>query len=162
MINNDRLFPQFLNNGNGQLRLVADGLYVGGMDAVLWVPESVRFVLDLHDRAQSSSTRELRIERFPHVCRTSPEDGHALRRWIFQEALHMRAQSRFLRVDFLISCSAGCSRSVSLAYGVLRMEGFGHDEALRRCQLGPEPDNQPAKKTLESIRSMAEFLLPAT
>jgi hypothetical protein len=94
-----------------------------------------------------------------HVVSFPFRDGEPIPDGLLDQIYSFVVQ-HLLMGPILIHCQAGASRSVSVAYALLRrMYGLTHKTALARVQnplLGPE---FPAEATLQSARDWAEDAL---
>ncbi len=137
------------------LREVSSGLYVGGMIAVCERPYSHTdwwAVIDCHGYREEGK-RELRLGQLPRVIRYGFNDGGAVPPDLLSAAVSIFDARRG---PVLVSCAAGMSRSVSVAYAILRVvEGFDHEEALRRASL-PGDNCGPAPVTLGTAKMWSD------
>lgn len=139
------------------LREVAPGLWVGGVDAP-WLLEGGKrerldprwtLILDVASWMDATAgvgprhpwpeVRYLRDD--PEVWACDLEDGEPIPRGTLDKLLeiydgHCRRLDGEARVScVLVCCLAGASRSASVAYGLLRLRcGLHHEEALRRIR----------------------------
>ena len=146
--------PGFLYN----LREVGPDLYVGSKVAVASPPPRREWAawIDVHGDelgAGFSAARETAIGklRCPQL-RWPFHDGYPIPEGLLDAALAIY-QAR--RGPVLVSCAAGISRSVSVAYALVRaLERVGHQESLSRCQESPRVE--PSPYVLESARRWVE------
>tara|TARA_Y100000310_G_scaffold324213_1_gene385821 strand:+ start:548 stop:913 length:366 start_codon:yes stop_codon:yes gene_type:complete len=97
-------------------------------------------IIDLFGRSLQEDTDVLMQRPF--------EDGWPIPDGVLDDAESLVRASVDLGMPVLIHCAAGVSRSVSVAYAMLRtVYGMDHDEALGRVKVDP---NYPRKETLRS------------
>ena len=122
------------------LREVAPRLYVGAQTAVR-VPVPWSLVVDLVGTTKSSDV--------PHgkLLQAKMYDGARIERRVLDRVAELVAEYR-QRGPILIHCHAGLSRSVSVAYAMLRvLYGLSHKDALRRVKAHQD---YPRQATLQS------------
>lgn len=154
-------FPQYVREADSRanLRCVAADLYVGGAIAVMQRPAPTRAwwaAIDLHGKRDTDAfRRELAFGELEIFLRWPFDDGMAV-----PDGLLDVARSLYERRHgpILVSCAAGVSRSVSVAYAIVRASlGVGHDTALQMCAcLG----GRPLPATLRSAERWVESLPP--
>lgn len=139
------------------LRRASERLYVGGAGAITSEVVQFNVAVDLHG-AQDFTWPEREaayaalVARGGVLLRWPVPDGGGLSDVLFDAA--WLATRGFGPV--LISCAAGISRSVSLAYAILALElDLLHEDALARVALGPG-EKGPAPATLASARDWVE------
>ncbi len=144
-------FPQDLAP-QWALRLVAPDLAVGSAQALPKIERAWAGVIDLHGAADTWPEREAAFARAAvhgRVLRWPAEDGQRLPTTVFDAALAIYESARAGGGSTLIVCLAGKSRSVSVAYALLRaVHDLSHEEALARVQLYPSAPPHPT--TLQS------------
>lgn len=123
-------YPRVIDpTGGVNLRQVAENLYVGGVGSVdepyQWdtVIEMVGFA-KVVGRPYNPD-----YLRFRKVLSLPMEDGIPVPDFYLKRAAAAVAEAKG---PVLVHCFAGISRSVSVAYGLLRLQGIGHHEAVRR------------------------------
>lgn len=144
-------FPRWIDDDQDvNLREVAPKLFVGAHHAIVSRPGSFDLVIDLcgsSSRAEGGKAqgRSVRFMRWPFP------DGEPIPRGLLDAALHMADDTLRAGGRVLVHCAAGQSRSVSVAYALLReMHGLGHEQALSQVQANPQ---YPMKATLDSARA---------
>jgi hypothetical protein len=139
------------------LRQASERLYVGGAGAITSTAVEFRVAVDLHGaRDFTWPAREAAYAAL--VAR-----GGVLLRWPVPDGLDLPdvlLDAAWLATrgfgPVLISCAAGISRSVSLAYAILALElDLLHEDALTRVALGPG-EKGPAPGPLASARDWVE------
>ena len=150
------MFPRWLAE-RLNMREVAPGLYVGDSQSVSFGPARKRwgFVADLCGSSRNNAdlyprTAELFVHRF--------EDGTPVPRIVLETVAQKVPHYLAREQPVLIHCAAGESRSVSVAYALLRIGwGLDHDEALLRVQTPNSiPCGWPVPRTFESAREWVE------
>ncbi len=150
-------YPRWVKHADQRavLREVSNGLYVGGMIAVCERPHTQTdwwTVIDCHGY-RVEHTREERFPRLPRVLRYGYDDGGPVPHDLLAATVALYDARRG---PMLVSCAAGRSRSVSVAYAILRVaEDMEHDEALR-CVSLPGDNNGPAPVTIGSAKMWSD------
>lgn len=121
------------------LREVADGIFVGGLVSPLAGIFDTIVVL-----AGDATDPAYKTARAVYPC--TFEDGLPVPSKVLQTAFRAVGEARGL---ILIHCAEGRSRSVSVAYAVLRKLGFSHEEAFLRVL---SPHGPPMSETFNSVR----------
>lgn len=134
------------------LRLVAPDLAIGSAQALPKFERVWAGVIDLHGAADTWPEREAAFARAAlhgRVLRWPAEDGQRLPSTVFDAALAIYESAGVQGGSTLVMCLAGKSRSVSVAYALLRaVHDLSHEDALARVQLYPSLWPHPV--TLES------------
>lgn len=120
------------------LREVADGIYVGGVVSPLAPIFDTVIALD-GDPTDISYRRVRALHALPFP------DGNPVPKEILRRA---EQAMRAAEGPLLVHCAMGQSRSVSVAYHLLRVLGFSHNEAFRRVL---SPYGLPVRETFNSV-----------
>lgn len=123
------------------LREVAPRLWVGAYKSQRQRPDGKwGLVVDLYGVSKPWDADVLLSRPF--------DDGEYIPDGLLDEVEEHVWQTRHDGKPVLIHCQAGVSRSVSIAYAMLRViDGLSHEEALRRVKADPD---YPRKATLRS------------
>lgn len=151
-------YPRWVPGADSRamLREVAPNLYVGGLNAVQEHPTPTQEwwgVVDCHGYTDNTQARgrEEAMQTRHRLVRIFFHDGDPVPRELLTAAMGL---TRKRRGPLLISCHMGASRSVSVAYAMLRVvDGLSDDEALARVKL---PGCAPRPETLQSARRWAD------
>ena len=163
-----RSFPAWHDGREGyRLREVAPMLFVGGFHAGGSRPGRCtrREGSSVHRSRWggvvtlcSDYVRPLNLDNslaIPHIHRAMM-DGTSVPASTMRSAMLLYQACLQLGVPMLVLCSAGLSRSASLAYGLLRVvHGLSRAEALRRVQVGGYAGRYPMPDTLASAERWA-------
>lgn len=146
-MSDEKAYPKILHSDVRNLREVAPGLYVGSVYTL-----NKKGPWDtIIDMIGASKRPEYKSDYFGYrrVLALPMEDGNEVPQMYMKQAITAVKEAQG---PTLIHCAMGISRSVSVAYGVLRHLGYGHHEALRRVvdPCGVTPMN----KTFASVRAM--------
>lgn len=149
-------FPRWVNP-ESNLREVYPGLFVGDLNSPLQSREW-GLVVDL---CGALRTEPMGRERYPasaELISVRLEDGQPIPDAVFDKVYNRARLALLARERVLIHCAAGMSRSVSVAYAVLRVgRKMSHEEALsfvtteEGIRMG-----WPMRETLNSARRWAE------
>lgn len=148
-------YPLLLSK-QANLRQVSDRLYVGNLlsPATLSQKTDLTSFVDLCSE-RGVEPRERAVTRIPVVMRLPIQDGSPIPDEVIMAALCAYQ----LGGKCLIACHAGISRSVSIAYAILRCtESLSHDEACERVFSRWTPEgriSEPLPLTIKSAREWA-------
>ena len=125
------------------LREVAPGLWVGAYKSQRHIPAGKwGLIVDLYGVSKPWDADVLMSRPF--------DDGEYIPNGLLDEVEEAVWKTRHDGKPVLIHCQAGFSRSVSIASAMLRViDGFSHEEALRRVRSDDDP-YFPRKATLSS------------
>lgn len=120
------------------LREVAEGLYVGGLVSPLAPIFDTIVALD-------GDPTDISYSRVRVLLPLHFHDGNPVPKEILRQA---EQAMRGAEGPMLVHCALGQSRSVSVAYHLLRVLGFDHNEAFRRVL---SPYGLPMRVTFDSV-----------
>lgn len=149
-------FPRW-SNREFNLREVHPGLFVGDLNSPLH-PAGWGLVVDLCGALRTDPMGRRRYPIGAEVISVRLEDGHPIPETVFDRVYEQVRLALLAGEKVLIHCAAGLSRSVSMAYAILRVgRGMSHEEALSFVTTREGVRRGfPMRETLNSARRWAE------